>query len=440
MSEHHASQQSTVESTAAGSSEVSPSDDVSIARRVAACEKLVDETIEKDLGVTWLKDSLKVLGIKAAEAWDYVEMFAQRMEIRRAKARQQDSPPRELPAEVSGHDDSQADRDRAVEEAAWASLSAKIDSAEQAVSSGSSSNVLDKILELFSRESSGSTSLSKSVLDLAPHLAEDQDTVFEDPYLSETQKFKTAYASQKPFENLIIRAQGRKVLEPIANSIWKLVILDKYVDFEKLYVTLDPGYNPNDEARDLNEKFTLLEKNSISSKRPVVMESEWLRLFDIWSNAVLHFYPHRRTELTSYRELIVSMFRATSSPYPAIKFDRDSRERYSRQPYRLDSSKSVLPLPLLSQLLSNVSPSPPFPTGKKRSSGGQDGPRKRSETVCHNWNLGSCDGDTCHYGRRHNECSECGDPHRAKDRSACFTSLNRRRQQQKSAAARSSRA
>ena len=296
------------------------------------------------------------------------------------------------------------------------------------------------MLELLGQEALPSSSLSKSVLAVAPHLAEDEDSIFNDPYLSETQKCKVAYASQKPFENLIIKAQGRKVQEPVANSIWKLIILDKYVDFEKLYVTLDPDYNPNDEAKDLNERFTLLEKNSISSRRSVLTEAEWMRLFDLWACATLHFYPHRKAELSSYRELIVSMFRAASSPSPAIKYDRDSRERYSRQPYHLDSSKDVLPFPLLSQLLSYAqNPSPPSPSGKRRSGDAQEGRRKRSETVCQNWNLGACDGDACNYGRRHNVCSECGEPHRAKDKAECYTTLNRRRQQQRAKAANSSR-
>src|ERR1700678_3635879 len=105
----------------------------------------------------------------------------------------------------------------------------------------------------------------------------------------------------------------------VANSIWRLVILDKYVDFEKLYATLDPSYNPNDEAKELNDKFTLLEKNSISSKHSVLTEAEWMCLYDIWVGAVLHFYPHCKAELSSYRELIISMFRATTSLFPAIR-------------------------------------------------------------------------------------------------------------------------
>ena len=437
MPDHDLHSQTTIESTSGGSGEASGSNEAIFNNRVSACEKLVDEAVEKNWSAILLADRLEALGLKAVEAVDYIEELGQRLEIRRGKVRDQGSLPPDPAAEQPDHTGEQEDHDRTVEEAAWAALRSKLGNADPIASSGTS-NVLDKMLELLGQDTLPSSSLSKSVLAVAPHLAEDDNSIFKDPFLSETQKCKFAYASQKPFENLIIKAQGRKVQEPIANSIWKLIILDKYVDFEKLYATLDPDYNPNDEANDLNDKFTLLEKNSIGSKRSVLTEAEWMRLFDIWAGATLHFYPHRKAELTSYRELIVNMFRATVSPYPAIRYDRDSRERYSRQPYRLDSSKDVLPLPLLSQLLSfsqNSSPS----GGKRRSADSQEGRRKRSETICQNWNLGACEGDACHYGRRHNVCSECGEPHPAKDKANCYAALNRRRQQQRATAAQGSR-
>lgn len=434
MPDHDPNTPSTIDNTAGGSAEAASSNEAPLSDRVSACERLVDEAVEKGWSATVLANALKELGLKAIEAIDYIEELGQRLEIRRGKAADKGSPPHDPPAGSPDCIGEQEDRDRAVEEAAWASLHSKLENTDSGVSSGTS-NVLDRMLELLGQVTLPSSTLSKSVLAVAPHLAEDDDSIFKDPFLSETQKCKIAYASQKPFESLIIKAQGRKVQEPIANSIWKLIILDKYVDFEKLYATLDPDYNPNDEAKDLNEKFSLLEKNSIGSKRSVLTEAEWMRLFDIWAGATLHFYAHRKAELTSYRELIINMFRATVSPYPAIKYDRDSRERYSRQPYRLDSSKDVLPLPLLSQLLSFNQGSSPSASGKRRSSDSQEGRRKRSETVCQNWNLGACEGDTCHYGRRHNVCSECGEPHQAKDRANCYAALNRRRQQQRGAAA-----
>ena len=439
MPEQDVQSQSTVGSNVAGTAEVSGSHDASINSRIAACDKLVDEAIDKGVSATVLADSLKSLGLKAVEAIDYIDEFNQRLEIRRGKAKQPEPPQPEHLTDASSrtHDHlDQEERDRAVEEAAWASLRSKLEAPSPVSAPSLSPNVLDKMLELLGQETTSSTSLSKSVLAIAPHLADDEDTVFEDPYLGETQKYKIAYAGQKPFENLIIKAQGRRMREPIANSIWRLVILDKYVDFEKLYVTLDPGYNPSDEAKELSDHFTLLEKNSITSKRSVLTEAEWMRLYDVWVDAVLHFYPHRKAELSSYRDLIVNMFRATLSPLPAIKYDRDSRERYARQPYRLDSSKDVLPFPLLSQLLSYATSSR---REKRKAGDNPEGPKKRSETVCRNWNLGTCEGEVCRFGRRHNECCECNGPHRARNKQECRAALDQRREQQRTATAQSGR-
>ena len=439
MPDHDYQSRSTLESPVGGSAGTSGSHEASFQDRVSACERLVDEAVEKNWSTTVLGTALKELGLRAVEAADYVEELTQRLEIRRGKARDPGSPVREPTANLPEHAREQEERDKAVEEAAWASFFSKLANADSAASSDSS-NVFERMLQLVRQESPSPSSLSKSLLAIAPHLADDDDSVFNDPYLSETRKYKMAYAGHKPFESLIIKAQSRKVQEPVANSIWKLIILDKYVDFEKLYATLDPDYNPNDEAKELNDKFTLLEKNSISSKRSVSTEAEWMRLFDIWAVATLHFYPHRKAELASYRELVTNMFRATPSPYPAIKYDRDTRERYSRQPFRLDSCKDILPIALLSQLLPfNQGPSSSSSGSKRRSGDSQEGRRKRSETICQNWNLGTCEGDSCRFGRRHNVCSECSGPHQAKDRSDCYSALNKRRQQQRANAARGSR-
>ena len=193
MTDHDDQSQQTMESDPIGTGEPSNSGGSSIDSRVSACDRLVNEAVEKDLPATELADSLKELGLKAHEAVDYLEEFNQRVAIRRSKARQQDSPLHD-PSDESANTQSQGDRDRAVDEATWASLCAKLEVAAPVLSSGVPSNVLDKMLELFGQEASTPSTLSKSVLAVAPHLADDEDSVFGDPYLSETQKCKIALA------------------------------------------------------------------------------------------------------------------------------------------------------------------------------------------------------------------------------------------------------
>ena len=262
MPDHDDQSQSTLNSATATMAEAFHFVEATINSWASACDKLVENAVEKDMPETSLADSLKKLGLKAIEAVNYINEFNQQVAIWCSKAKQPNSLPHELGAEGSDHAVDQQECDKAIEEAAWASLQSRLESAVPVSSPDPSSNVFDKMFKLLGQDSSSSTSLLKSVLAVAPHLADDEDWVFKDPYLGETQKWKMVYASQKPFENLVIKAQGWKVLKPVANSIWRLVILDKYIDFEKLYATLDPGYNPNNEAKELNEQFTLLEMES----------------------------------------------------------------------------------------------------------------------------------------------------------------------------------
>ena len=117
------------------------------------------------------------------------------------------------------------DEAAASEEATWAFLCSKLEAAAP-----------HSLPVGHWQETLSSTSLSKSVLAVASHLANDGNIVFEDPHLSMTQRCKIAYAGQRPFDILVIKAQGQKVCEPVGDSIWRLVILDKYVNFKKLVV------------------------------------------------------------------------------------------------------------------------------------------------------------------------------------------------------------
>ena len=76
--------------------------------------------------------------------------------------------------------------------------------------------------------------------------------------------------------------------------------------------------------RRISETVSLFLRRTVSSRRSVLTEAEWMHLYDIWVCGVLHFYIHCRDELSLYRELIVSMFRATSSALPAIRYDWES--------------------------------------------------------------------------------------------------------------------
>ena len=100
MPDHDHQSRSTLESPLDECTEASGSHEASLDNRVSACERLVDEAVEKGWSAKVLANALKELGLKAIEATDYLEELGQRLEIRRAKARDPGSPHHEPPLEV----------------------------------------------------------------------------------------------------------------------------------------------------------------------------------------------------------------------------------------------------------------------------------------------------------------------------------------------------
>jgi hypothetical protein len=121
MAEHDAPSQGSAESITSEIAGTSHTIDATLNSRISACEKLVDDAIEKDLSALALAKFLKELGLEAGEAVDYIDGFNQHVAIRYSKACQPDSPTSN-PSGPSDPVQAQEDQDKAVEEAAWASL------------------------------------------------------------------------------------------------------------------------------------------------------------------------------------------------------------------------------------------------------------------------------------------------------------------------------
>ncbi|TFK36376.1 hypothetical protein BDQ12DRAFT_686803 [Crucibulum laeve] len=138
-----------------------------------------------------------------------------------------------------------------------------------------------------------------------------------DKYLAETWKHRKVFRQKDNLEAIVDLMQQQKWKEPLNRATWRLVILDEYVDFEKLHATLDSGYP--------------YETRSINTKR------EWERVFCAWEKGMTAVYPHRTIEIWQYRSMMVDVFNIVGDNYlVAIKFDAARRYLYSRSPFRLD--------------------------------------------------------------------------------------------------------
>ncbi|KAG5351394.1 hypothetical protein C0989_006690 [Termitomyces sp. Mn162] len=153
-----------------------------------------------------------------------------------------------------------------MEDAAWMILQSKLDclsdSAEQ--TSFSAAQIAD--LLGHPKPTSSTYGISQSILSVPPHLANLQNKISADPYIAKTWALHQEYTKEKLNNSLIIFSQLQQLKDPISQAMWKLIVLDHFVDFNKLYATLDCGYDHNDEPKDFVGGFSLVKKDPATAK------------------------------------------------------------------------------------------------------------------------------------------------------------------------------
>jgi len=109
--------------------------------------------------------------------------------------------------------------------------------------------ILQNYLELGVK-CSAPQSLPASILALALHLAELLASTISDPHIKETWKLQQAIGTDKTIDSLINLMQVQPLADPIPCSIWCLVIQDHFVNFKKLFASMDKGYDNNNKPHD----------------------------------------------------------------------------------------------------------------------------------------------------------------------------------------------
>ncbi|PBK90461.1 hypothetical protein ARMGADRAFT_1046892 [Armillaria gallica] len=412
------------------------------------CEDLLKSCVKGDVNIEDFGHKLRDLGVTPEVAADYVQQLQQRLQQagpRRSNTgwaededednedgdhgQERERTPMGLTDEevqnfrrrreeqrAAAEKQQEDDRLRAVEDAAWASLHAKLQMLKPDGSSTKPStdpaSILANLLGLDATLSQKPASISLTILAQAPHIASLVSSGISDPHIAETFHLRQLYATEKSFDNLIAVLQALPLKEPIARLFWCLIIQDHYVDFTKFYASMDRGYDHNEDAKELFAGYAIIKKDSSSAKQPIVSEADWYRVFDAWGKA----------ELDAYRETVVELFRAVPhEPAITIRFDEDIRSRYVKRPFRMDL-KNEVQIPLLSQIFR---PEVTQRMAKCPASSSSPNP-KRATIPCENWNLGYCSMEPCTNRRHHGTCSECGASHRAKDNSECASLLQAR--------------
>lgn len=427
-------------------------------QRVESCEALVEEAANSRISPGEFTQRLRESGVSTIEAKDYIEQFEQR--VRQLNSRSSANPPlhdhsstlplrnpsREITPEGLTSDEVDSFRLRRgqilagsyrgscnertareiADETAWGLLRtrANCQQSENLRSTGRQFSA-EEVAQLLGRSSDSFTSsvipsIPASVLAVAPHLNSLSSNLAEDSHLQETWKLRQVFSFEKAIDPILNIVQVQPLTDPLPRSIWRNIIQDQYVDFEKLYASMDLSYSHQDDARDFGGGYSIVKKDLLSAKKSVRGEAEWIRIFEAWKSGVILLYPHRASELGSYRQMVVDLFRAAPlQPSVAISFDVEARSRYSRNPFHMDD-RNRLQIPLLTQMFR--------PSSAKRDPQSDFfmPTAKRPAIPCQNWSLGFCN-DPCINNRKHGICCECGGKHKAQDREACLVDLQARR-------------
>lgn len=406
-----------------------------IRARSERLQTLVDRAVAGDLSGEAFFQAVQASGVSADEAEDYIKQLEARLSRQKDKARAQrpdedvqmpdteeDRPPNPTPVEGPTRM-SQEDLDSL----AWGLLASKIDHLRTRYPDWASSSqprdsaALHLLTNLFSQAPGSqpqppSTGIPAGVLAGAPHLAEANNALaISDPHIAKTWRLRGLFSSEGAANPIIDFAQQQNLEVPLPRSIWKDILFDKFVNFEKLHAAMELGYDHDDEPKQFIGDLAIVRKDHSSSKKPVRSESDWQRVFDAWSAGVSLLYPHRTEELSNYRKIIREYFRHLKDDAVSIRIDLELRDSYDKERFRLDD-RARHQVSVLGQAYRGA-------RGQKRSPpasfSSSPSVAKKPSTVCRNWNLNICHGDTCEKRRRHGVCCECGGQHRAIDEPAC---------------------
>ncbi|KAE9396983.1 hypothetical protein BT96DRAFT_823890, partial [Gymnopus androsaceus JB14] len=206
--------------------------------------------------------------------------------------------------------------------------------------------------------------------------------------------------------------------DPLPLSLLKLVVKDKYVDFDKVYGGFTSPTALQDDTKDFGTEFTLVREDQVVWSIAATAEAQWIRYFEAWLEPLLVIYSHRKKELATYRSNIREYFHSGDASI-TICIDKDARSKAANSPFDLSSQDNFRTL-LLKELLQRSAPAPTStsPASSSRSA-------KRLDTPCILWNGERCS-EPCKNNRKHGYCSECGEQHKAIDSSTCYTKLTPR--------------
>lgn len=233
-----------------------------------------------------------------------------------------------------------------------------------------------------------------------------------------TRELAGEYSLDLSYAKWYLKFEGGGHLPPIPDSEWSRVLADRPVNLDAI--------NTGSFAADFDDKIThkfgevsISTGGTTRASKPITTGLEWYHAFDLASDAIVHAFPHRRTELQIYREYIKSLFTALHPSHhgAVINLDKAIRRHVSESSdLELSNIGNFTALQMAYLSPSGVaSRSAPQPQTKAR------GAVADSNEICKQYNSNQCvrshckfkhvcntrvNGEFCRGAHRRSECTK----------------------------------
>jgi len=228
-----------------------------------------------------------------------------------------------------------------------------------------------------------------------------------DPKLKLTLKLKNNYALNLRLSKSSVLGIPRCLIFP--NSQWNNILLDCYVDFDKIltsYYALKSKYKDTRTIGNLDISLNTGGGNSKSSKE-ICIYGEWMIMYTRYTRAVLFVYPHWVQELDDYQEYMAGQFGAYpdfADQYKIINLDKAILIRVGQANDLLTDYSQFQDI--ISYHLINPKTSRPSDAKHPKHFANNE------TLICRRWNAGHCISNLCSY--RH-ICFKCKGKHQVKE-------------------------
>ena len=235
-----------------------------------------------------------------------------------------------------------------------------------------------------------------------------------DPLTRRTQEMRGIYAKDPKQAVASVLIQYDKPDFP--PCLWKTVLLNDYLDLEKLYGETFTLEATKPDAYSLGDKLEIeIQDSGGGAKSKAVRDfGTWTVLWDQYAAAVTFAYPHRQKELGVYRKWILGYFKWSRNSTIVLDMDRACRRAIlGDQTLSLDDKDSlaVFNFRFSDQGVGRGESS--RGNQRRRIARGPGGDEEAGTECCKRWNRGRCSNVNCRFSH---VCSGCGGDHQ---RSAC---------------------